>query len=659
MVLIFWGGFGQQNRWYIGPLITLAPLLLPLLGSGLLGLPLSLLRLLFGFGGGATWVYDPHTQTWRRQGSGTPSSSGSGDGGGSSTGAGAAAAAGGSGGAALVSAVLQSLTTMVVTAAIVVVLLKLFFAARRQGLGPTLRRLLLEGFFGGWDEQGGGRTGQQAQRGPTRSKSERLERVAHLMQSLPVEVYRSREELERLSVADLKRLLEKRGLECRECLEKPELVAALSEGASSGGSTAASCIICCEDYASDDVLRLVPPPPAMPVHMPPSQALHLTTMPAAASSHQEAPAQHDSSGADHPSAAARERAAAQFHSQRMNVACRFLSWLESQPLMAASPEACNGWAAANHVPNATLQSAQMWLVQQHRLRCTKMSSPMGVPACLPLGGVLHVRCFGCGRFITAAGYQEHTKHCPQAAAVFGVLLPGADGYPRPRRLPGACRKGLCQHKRPARQGKAALGKPSSPADNQSNEAAAAQLDGPAPQQPGSSWLSGRNIALGGSVATVVLLTVFRKEIAPLVKWLVIQTSSWTDKSVIGEWSTESIATCIAVALTLWWTFAERMKLDSLEAAIESREAAMEARVAALEQQQAAREAALQARIAALEGRLAGGQAAAAAAAAEAAQQGAQQGVQRGQQAGLQAPLGSEHLEERAMVQSTCGSRAAP
>lgn len=46
MVLIFWGGFGQQNRWYIGPLITLAPLLLPLLGSGLLGLPLSLLSLL-------------------------------------------------------------------------------------------------------------------------------------------------------------------------------------------------------------------------------------------------------------------------------------------------------------------------------------------------------------------------------------------------------------------------------------------------------------------------------------------------------------------------------------------------------------------------------------------------------------------------------------
>lgn len=42
-----------------------------------------------------------------------------------------------------------------------------------------------------------------------------------------------------------------------------------------------------------------------------------------------------------------------------------------------------------------------------------------------------------------------------------------------------------------------------------------QPSSPAAQQPGASWLSGRNIALGGSVATVVLLTVFRKEIAPV------------------------------------------------------------------------------------------------------------------------------------------------
>lgn len=36
----------------------------------------------------------------------------------------------------------------------------------------------------------------------------------------------------------------------------------------------------------------------------------------------------------------------------------------------------------------------------------------------------------------------------------------------------------------------------------------------------------------------------------LVKWLVIQTSSLSDKSVIGEMSPEAIGTCLAVALTL-------------------------------------------------------------------------------------------------------------
>lgn len=83
-----------------------------------------------------TWVYDPATQTWRRQvshaaSSGSSSGSGAtGAGAAGAAGAGAAAAAGGSGGAALVSAVLQSMTTMIVTAAIVVVLLKLFFAVR-------------------------------------------------------------------------------------------------------------------------------------------------------------------------------------------------------------------------------------------------------------------------------------------------------------------------------------------------------------------------------------------------------------------------------------------------------------------------------------------------------------------------------------------------
>ena len=36
------------------------------------------------------------------------------------------------------------------------------------------------------------------------------------------------------------------------------------------------------------------------------------------------------------------------------------------------------------------------------------------PLCMPLGGVLHVRCFGCARYIPATAYQEHTQRCPLA-----------------------------------------------------------------------------------------------------------------------------------------------------------------------------------------------------------------------------------------------------
>lgn len=83
--------------------------------------------------------------------------------------------------------------------------------ARRHGLRPTLRRLLVQGFWGGWDGPPGGGGQQQGRaQGLARSRSERIERVAHLMQSLPVEVYRTRQELERLSVAELKQLLKVR-----------------------------------------------------------------------------------------------------------------------------------------------------------------------------------------------------------------------------------------------------------------------------------------------------------------------------------------------------------------------------------------------------------------------------------------------------------------
>lgn len=164
MVLVFMGQFGGNGggRWFLAPLMfTLAPLLLPLLGTALslLGLlvrrrrrllptafccishlprpPLLLvLHLLhlspsvlqFGLGGGSgTYVYDSATATWRRPGATYRPASNSG--GSSST---AEDALSGTG---LVTTVLSTLTTMVVTAAITVVLLKLFFAVSQGWVG--------------------------------------------------------------------------------------------------------------------------------------------------------------------------------------------------------------------------------------------------------------------------------------------------------------------------------------------------------------------------------------------------------------------------------------------------------------------------------------------------------------------------------------------
>ncbi|GAB4822776.1 hypothetical protein N2152v2_009822 [Parachlorella kessleri] len=81
-------------------------------------------------------------------------------------------------------------------------------------------------------------------------------------------------------------------------------------------------------------------------------------------------------------------------------------------------------------------------------------------------------------------------------------------------------------------------------------------------------LTGRNLMLGGSVATAVLLTVFRREIAPAFKWLVTQANQLTDKTIIREGNLESLATLAAVGLTLFWSFTEfqasRERMQSME-----------------------------------------------------------------------------------------------
>jgi hypothetical protein len=150
-MLIFFGNFAGARQWWIGPLITLLPLLL---NSGLLGAPLHLLSWLvraaaagahagrsaagscegaspdhvhpppsrpgvqFGFSG--TFVFDPSTRAWRRQGPAAPVGGGS-DGG---SGGGSDGLEEEVPGAAVVSAALVGLTSMLVTAALTVMLLR-------------------------------------------------------------------------------------------------------------------------------------------------------------------------------------------------------------------------------------------------------------------------------------------------------------------------------------------------------------------------------------------------------------------------------------------------------------------------------------------------------------------------------------------------------
>lgn len=125
----------------------------------------------------------------------------------------------------------------------------------------------------------------------------------------------------------------------------------------------------------------------------------------------------------------------------------------------------------------------------------------------------------------------------------------------------------------------------------------------APAETMPTWLTGRNLAFAGSALTIVLLTVFRKEIAPIVKWVVMQAGSFSDKSSLGQVSAESVATTLVVGLTLWWSYAEFQRsnerlriMQALEASLEAKQADLAERLEAVE----AREAALEARLAALE-----------------------------------------------------------
>lgn len=78
-----------------------------------------------------------------------------------------------------------------------------------------------------------------------------------------------------------------------------------------------------------------------------------------------------------------------------------------------------------------------------------------------------------------------------------------------------------------------------------------------------------------------MLTVFRREVAPALRWLITQVNNLTDKSLIGEageGKLEGILTLLAVALTLYWSFTEFAASSERAKTAEG----LEARLAALE-----------------------------------------------------------------------------
>eukprot|EP01026_Neomeris_dumetosa_P046221 TRINITY_DN39321_c0_g1_i10.p1 TRINITY_DN39321_c0_g1~~TRINITY_DN39321_c0_g1_i10.p1 ORF type:complete len:278 (-),score=7.33 TRINITY_DN39321_c0_g1_i10:677-1510(-) len=87
------------------------------------------------------------------------------------------------------------------------------------------------------------------------SRPERVQRVQKILSHLPIEDYKSKQDLMKMSVHQLKEYMKGLGMKCHGLLEKGELVASIIE---KGGSTWSTCSICFDDYQSGDALRRLP-----------------------------------------------------------------------------------------------------------------------------------------------------------------------------------------------------------------------------------------------------------------------------------------------------------------------------------------------------------------------------------------------------------------
>ncbi|CEG44683.1 ubiquitin-protein ligase e3 [Plasmopara halstedii] len=87
-------------------------------------------------------------------------------------------------------------------------------------------------------------------------RSETFNRTLSTIQKMPMEEFKTPEQLVKISIAELKQRLERRDVDFGGCVERQDLVDLLVKYRG-GPSNNDTCCICCEAYETGDVLRLL------------------------------------------------------------------------------------------------------------------------------------------------------------------------------------------------------------------------------------------------------------------------------------------------------------------------------------------------------------------------------------------------------------------